>query len=131
MAVTSWSAGELGPNGPQAPLPVPVGSTTVDTTNPNPFPVVVTPKNTTSNATITSVSINDTQVQTTGGVAVTVPPGGKIKCTYASGTTTYPITVGAIPVLMGQYPFTDPVFQNFTTQQYLTQTGVNASGTFD
>jgi hypothetical protein len=130
MAITAWSAGENGPFGPDAPQAVPVGLTTVDTTNPNPFAVYVTPTNSVSAATITSVSVNDTQVGTVGGVPILLPAGAKIKCTYTSGTLTYPLVPNAIPVNTGQYPFVDPVFQNFTVQQYLTQTGVLASGTY-
>ena len=130
MAVTAPHAGENGPFGPDAPQPIPVGATTVNTTNPNPFAIYVVPANTVSSATITSVSVNNTQVQTAGGIGVIVPAGGTLKCTYASGTTTYPITPNAIPVNTGQYPYIDPIFQNFQVQQYLTQTGVNASGTY-
>lgn len=133
MAVLAPQAGILGPNGPNAPAPVPVGATTVNTTNPNQFAVNVTPTNSVSNATITSVSVNNVQVATVGGTLILVPAGGTIKCTYASGTLTYPIVAGnpqANPVTTGQYPYTDPVFQNFTAQQYLTQPGVNASTTF-
>lgn len=133
MAVTAWQAGILGPYGPNAPQPVPVGATTVNTTNPNAFAVNVTPTNSVSAATITSVSVNNVQVATVGGTLILVPAGGTIKCTYASGTLTYPIVAGnpqANPVTTGQYPYTDPVFQNFTAQQYLTQPGVNASTTF-
>jgi hypothetical protein len=106
-----------GPNGPNAPLAVPVGATTVNTTNPNAFAVNVTPTNSVSNATTTNVSVNNVTVASVGGVTVTVPAGGTIKCTYAAGTTTYPIT--PIPVNPAAYPFTDPVFQQFTAQQYL------------
>lgn len=132
MAVTAWQAGVNGPFGPDGPQGVPVGATTVNTTNPNAFAVNVTPTNSVSNATITSVSVNNVQVQTAGGITVVVPANGTIKCTYSSGTTTYTTlgNAGASPVNTGQYPFTDPVFQTFQVQQYLTQTGVNASGTF-
>lgn len=133
MAILAPQAGILGPNGPNAPAPVPVGATTVNTTNPNQFAVNVTPTNSVSNATITSVSVNNVQVATVGGVTVLVPIGGTIKCTYASGTLTYPLAVGnpqANPVNTAQYPYTDPVFTQFTAQQFLTQPGVNASGTY-
>jgi hypothetical protein len=133
MTILAPQAGILGPYGPDAPQPVPVGATTVNTTNPNPFAVNVTPTNTVSNATITSVSVNNTQVATVGGTVVLVPAGGTIKCTYASGTLSYPIAAGnpqAVPVMTGYYPFTDPVFTQYTAQQNLTQPGVNASGTY-
>jgi hypothetical protein len=132
MTILAPQAGILGPNGPDAPAAVPVGATTINTTNPNPFAVNVTPSNTTSNATITNVSVNNVTVQSAGGITVTVPANGTIKCTYASGTTTYVTSgnPGASPVVTGQYPYTDPVFTQFTVQQILTQPGVNASGTY-
>jgi hypothetical protein len=132
MAVTAWQAGILGPNGPDAPAAVPVGATTVNTTNPNAFAVNVTPSNSVSNATITNVKVNGTTVGAVGGVAYAVPANATFQTTYASGTTTY-ATAGApglSAVNTGQYPYTDPVFQMFTVQQYLTQTGVNPSGTY-
>jgi hypothetical protein len=133
MTILAPQAGILGPYGPDAPQPVPVGATTVNTTNPNPFAVNVTPTNSVSNATITSVSVNNTQVATAGGTPVLVPAGGTIKCTYGSGTTTYSIVAGnpqASPISPGLYPYTDPVFTQFTAQQFLTQPGVNPSGTY-
>jgi hypothetical protein len=132
MAVTAWQAGINGPFGPDAPAAVPVGATTVNSTNPNAFAVNVTPSNSVTQATITNVSVNNVTVAAVGGVTVTVPANGTIKCTYASGTTTFVTSgnPGASPVVTGQYPYTDPVFQNFTVQQYLTQPGVNASGTY-
>lgn len=132
MALVPPQGGINGPNGPNAPVAVPVGATTVNTTNPNPFAVNITPANSVSAATITSVSVNNVQVATVGGVTVTVPPGGTIKCTYSSGTTTYPLVVGnpyAVALNPQQYPFTDPVFQQFQVQQYLNYgTGTGPGG---
>lgn len=119
MAIVPPQGGILGPYGPNAPQPVPVGATTINTTNPNAFAVNVTPTNSVSNATITSVSVQNVQIATAGGIAVTVPPGGTIKCTYASGTTTYATTGGAATINPQVYPFTDAVFQSYTAQQNL------------
>lgn len=120
-----------GPNGPNAPVAVPVGSTTVNTTNPNAFAVNVTPTNSVSNAAITNVKVNGVTVGSVGGVAYLVPAGATFQTTYASGTTTYATSGnGGSPVIVSQYPFTDPVFQNFNAQQYLNYgTGTGPGGT--
>lgn len=132
MAVTAWQTGILGPYGPDAAAPVPVGLTTVNSTNPNPYAVNVTPSNSVSNATITNVKVNGVTVGAVGGVAYVVPGNATFQTTYASGTTTYVTAAnpGGSAVNPTVYPYTDPVFQNFTAQQYLTQPGVIASGTY-
>jgi hypothetical protein len=132
MTILAPQAGVLGPFGPDAPQGVVPAATTVNSTNPNAFAVNVTPVSSVSNATITSVSVNGTQVATVGGTAVVVPANGTIKCTYGSGTLSYTTlgNSGATPINYGQYPYTDPVFTQFTAQQNLTQPGVNASGTY-
>lgn len=114
---------------PRSPLGVPVGATTVNSTNPNNFPVWVIPNNSTSAATITNVKVGGTTVGAVGGVAYLVGAGATFQTTYASGTTTY-VTYGTGLQAATDYPFTDPMFQNFTVQQYLTVAGVNASGTY-
>jgi hypothetical protein len=122
--------GILGPFGPDAPQGVPVGATTVNTTNPNAFAVTVTPTNSVSNATITNVKVNGVTVGAVGGVPYTVPANGTISCTYASGTTTYVTTGnGVSPSIVSQYPFTSAEFQNYTAQQNLNYgTGVGPGG---
>jgi hypothetical protein len=59
-------------------------------------------------------------VGSVGGVAYVVPANATFQTTYASGTTIYTTSgSGGTPVVISQYPFTDPVFQNFTAQQYV------------
>lgn len=64
---------------------------------------------------------------TVGAAAGTylVPAGGTISCIYGSGTVTYVTTATGIAPPTG-YPYSDPIFQNFNVQQYLTVPGVNA-----
>jgi hypothetical protein len=130
MTVTAPQGGVNGPNSPVAPQGVPLGATTVNTTNPNAFSVVVTPTNSVSNASITNVKVNGTTVGSVGGIAYGVPAGGTSACTYSTGTTTYATSGnGGSPVIVSQYPFTDPVFQNFNAQQYLNYgTGTGPGG---
>lgn len=124
--------GAAGTGSPRAPIGVPTAATTVASTNPNNFPVYVTVS--TSAATVTVIAVNGVTVPgvtatTTVPATVLVPGSGTITCTYASGAITYKTYSTGLPAA-NDYPFTDPVFQNFTVQQYLTVAGVNASGTY-
>jgi hypothetical protein len=123
VVLASQPTGSYSLANPQA---VPVSATTVNSTNPNNFGVNVTVTNSVSAATISSISINNVQVATVGGGTYVLPGNGTIKCTYASGTTTY-VTAGnpgLTPIYTGQYPFTDPIFQQYTAQQNLQVSGV-------
>lgn len=113
MAVTP----EQGPGGF---VPVPLAATTVNSTNPNAFPVNVT----ISGGTVTSVSVGGTATGTGPGV-YTVPGGGTFKASYTGSPS---LVTSPCPV--SSYPFTSAVFQTFTAQQYLQYgTGSGPGGT--
>src|ERR1700733_2978936 len=95
--------------GPESFVPVPLAATTVNSTNPNAFPVNVT----ISGGTVTSASVGGTVTGTGPGIYA-VPGGGTFKATYTGSPT---LTTSLAPV--SNYPFTDLVFQTFTAQQFL------------
>jgi hypothetical protein len=80
-----------------------------------------------------SASVNTTAVGTTAQAAftTTVAAGGaqlSVKSVASDATGTYQATFGSLPlvsVFPADYPFTDPVFTNFTAQQYASPTGYN------
>jgi hypothetical protein len=62
------------------------------------------------------------QVGTVAGTYL-VAASGTIKCTYASGTTTYR-TFGTGLTPPSSYPFNEPIYQQYTCQQILQVPGV-------
>lgn len=108
-----------------APLPVPLGATGVNSANPNPFPVyvIVAGGTITANTVVNGVS--------TGVHAGTflVNPGGTVNITYSSALTLTTTATGLSSP--AAYPLSDPVFQNFTAQQYLTVGGAVNPGATD
>src|SRR5487761_1655785 len=98
------------------PLAIPLGATTVNSTNPNSFGVFL------KIAAGTATIFNSTIAGTSQGAVIAgtflVPASGTVNLTYSGGTpvlTTF--STGLTPPV--SYPFTDPVFQNFTVQQFL------------
>lgn len=118
---------------PSSPLNVPVGASTVASTNPNNFPVYCTIS--TSAVTVTVIAVNGVTLSgitatTTVPATIVLPAAATLTLTYASGTVTIK-TFGTGLQAANDYPLTDPVFQNFTVQQYLTVSGVSSSATYD
>lgn len=126
MAVIAPQGFVVGPGaGPSSPLAIPLGATTVNSTNPNNFPVYLT----IAGGTVTVITINGTATGVTSGTFL-VNPSGLVNLTYSVAPTTFrTISTGLTPA--NSYPFTDPVFQLFTVQQNLQVTGVNPAGTYD
>jgi hypothetical protein len=106
--------------GPLSFVPMTLAATTVNSTNPNVFAVSV---QLAGGTTITSVSVNNAVVGTSGGV-YTVPGSGTFKATYTGSPSLYTSVAPA-----ATYPFTSAEMQNYTAQQNLSYgTGTGPGG---
>lgn len=124
MAVVAPQGYVLGGAGPLAPLQVPLGATGVNSANPNNFPVYVK----VTGGTVSNITVNGVSQTPTSGTFL-LNAGANLNITYSVAPTVATYSTGLTPA--NSYPFTDPVFQTFTVQQYLQVPGVNPSGTYD
>jgi hypothetical protein len=111
---------------PSSPLSIPLGATTVNSTNPNNFPVYL--KIAPGTATISNITIGGISQGAVVAGTFMVPANGNVNLSYTVSTpilTTF--STGLTPAT--SYPFTDPNYQQFHVQQYLQLAGVSPAVT--
>jgi hypothetical protein len=106
------------------PLAIPLGLTTVNSVNPNAFGVYLQ----VAGGTVTNITVNGVSQGAVVTGTFLVNPSANVNLTYSVAPTTFKTYSAGLPQA-NTYPFTDPVYQKFTVQQYLTQPGVNPATT--